>query len=317
MKVKYKILTVNILVVFVSILTVLTGVFSVLMKMFSSKDKGIRNISVAAESTINFTKEGLLDLVGEGAFVNISNPIEINSQEKAIQLYNDFINNYYLTGKVKMVSSTLVIGGGELMGMGETYWGIFNEEKYYKDGISYSKGVYCKIPNAEGKDDGNYAPDNFIEERVTENGISTRRYRNGEKDVCYYVNDNGGYKIIINNSDFNGEEVKENATGEKVLPFEINTETISNCVIDSSSSFVTKVKFIVKDSALSSYKESIKNADYRNKDVPRFSVMDLEVSFNKYTGEIIEITKYENYTLPSQIDVDMTRSSNIIFKKED
>ena len=52
--------------------------------------------------------------------------------------------------------------------------------------------------------------------------------------------------------------------------------------------------------------------------LPTFNALNFEVTFNKYTGEIVEISKYESYTLPciATVDVNLSRSQTIVFKKE-
>ena len=317
MKNRHKILTINILVVFITILTFLTGVFSVIMKMFFSKDGKTSTISVAAESTITFKKEGLLDLIGEGITVDISNPINLNTKEDVISAYNNYVNNYFNTGKVTATASTFGISGGSFMGITGEYYTIFNQELSFKDDVFYCTSVYCKIPNASGDDDGPYAPNNFIEEKTIKDGVITIRKTEGGKDVCYYVCENGQYKIIQAKTDYVSKATGKCVNPNYLLPFEINESTVKGCDIDLSSNFVAKVKIYLNDSALQLYKEEIKLADEGNKDYPTFTKMELEISFNRFTGEIIEIYKSEVYSVPNVATISMNRSTNIAFKKED
>lgn len=318
MKNKAKIITINIFVVFLAILTLIAGVFSVFMKIFAKKDKAITEISVAADNKITFKKTGLLDLVGGGSEIKVSNPITISSKEDAINLYNNYIDNYFNTGKVKAISSTVVSGGGSLGALSAVYVGIYNEEMYYnKDGTFISDGVYCKIPNIKGDDDGPYAPDNFIEHIEIKDKHKIKYGISGGKNVCNYTVNNGEYVINKYVSDL-PFDYEEDISGTTYLtPFFVTDETVADYSVDASSGFVIKVKYTIKDSALLEYKKGIKSADSNNTGLPTFIKMNFEVTFNKYTGDIIQISKYEEYTLPNAITVDIQRNTEIYFKKED
>lgn len=317
MKTKHKILTINLLVVFVSLLTVLTGIFSVAMRAFSSKDSTIGTISVAADTTMNFKKTGLLDLVGEGVVVDVSNTISIENKEDAVKFFNDYLNENFYSGKVKAYSTTLTTGGGQFQGIGATYYGFFKEEMSYKDGVFTNFNYYCKIPNSEGAETGLGSPKNFISLITIEDGVVTKQRIEGEKDVCYWIYENGSYTIIPQDREFTSTSVDTFLVDNDILPFIVSNETVSSVEIDASSSFIIKVKFNITNDALLSYRQDIKNADPGNKSLPNFTDLKFEVSFNKFTGEIIEISKYEAYTLQNQIEVTLTRGMNMVFKKED
>lgn len=322
MKTKYKILTINLLVVFITILTVITGIFTVLMKAFSLKDLKNATISVAADSKMTFKKEGLLDLIGSDVDLTVQNPISISSKEQAVELLNGYLNDNFYSGKVRAVSSTFVVGGGSLGGVGEIYYGFLKSESYFEDDTFNSCAYYCKVPNADGDDDGAHAQANYIERTTYKDGIYSYKKVSGEKDVCYYTFENGSYKTHMVDGVFENHQVDEWTSagdpGYELFPFLINNETVTGIEIDNSSSFVVKVKYNFAASALSKYRQSIYSDTSDSTGLPTFHSFNFEVTFNKFSGEVIEIAKYENYTLPCilGVDVNLSRSQTVIFKKE-
>ena len=150
MNYKSKRITINLLIIFLSVI-LLGQVTFLFVSSILNRDSGI-DISVEATGHMSVIKKtGLLDLVGEGITINLSDQVSIKDKETFSEVFNGYFEKLKQEGGYSVISEGILSGTALSM---TAYQAFIQTYEVDAEGNVFIENITSEVPSASGSTTG-------------------------------------------------------------------------------------------------------------------------------------------------------------------